>query len=135
MPNHATTKLNHRDGVTDMPLQNRMNPKGQLHSVKARGRLMGNRGQLHNEQQQILRPWKLQRWITCALEYQVVKRELMSPNSYTELFFLDEPTSSRHCWASRLTRRFASSRACQVKRRWPSCMRVTVTTAATAASR
>lgn len=76
-----------------MPLQNRMDPKGQLHAVKSRGTLMGNRGQLHNEQRLIVRPWKLQRWITCALEYAGIKRELMSPNSYTELFFLDEPTS------------------------------------------
>lgn len=77
-----------------MPLQNRMSPMGQLHSVKARGFLMGNRGQLHNLERQITRPWKLQRWITCALEYQGIKRNpLMAPNSYTELFFLDEPTS------------------------------------------
>ena len=76
-----------------MPLQNRMSPMGQLHSVKAKGLLMGNRGQLHNAEKQIVRPWKLQRWITCALEYQGIKRELMAPNSYTELFFLDEPTS------------------------------------------
>ncbi len=76
-----------------MPLQNRMSPMGQLHSVKAKGLLMGNRGQLHNAEKQIVRPWKLQRWITCALEYQGIKRKLMAPNSYTELFFLDEPTS------------------------------------------
>ncbi|KRW65475.1 MULTISPECIES: hypothetical protein [Pseudomonadaceae] len=76
-----------------MPLQNRMNPMGQLHSVKAKGLLMGNRGQLHNAEKQIVRSWKLQRWITCALEYHGIKRELMAPNSYTELFFLDEPTS------------------------------------------
>lgn len=76
-----------------MPLQNRMNPMGQLHGVKARGLLMGNRGQLHNAAREIVRPWKLNRWITCALEYQGIKRELMASNSYTELFFLDEPTS------------------------------------------
>ena len=76
-----------------MPLQNRMSPMGQLHRVKAKGLLMGNRGQLHNAQKQIVRSWKLQRWITCALEYQGIKRELMASNSYTELFFLDEPTS------------------------------------------
>lgn len=76
-----------------MPRRNRMSPMGQLHSVKAKGLLMGNRGQLHNAEQQIVRSWKLQRWITCALEYQGIKRELMAPNSYTELFFLDEPTS------------------------------------------
>jgi hypothetical protein len=77
-----------------MPLQNRMSPMGQLHAVKAKGLLMGNRGQLHNAEKQIVKSWKLQRWITCALEYQGIKRDpLMAPNSYTELFFLDEPTS------------------------------------------
>lgn len=76
-----------------MTMQNRMSPQGQLHAVNARGALMGNRGKLHNEHRQIVRPWKLQRWITCALQYQGIKRELMAPNSYTELFFLDEATS------------------------------------------
>lgn len=76
-----------------MPLQNRVAPTGKLHAVKDYGTLMGNRGKLHNDQQQITRPWQLQRWITCALEYAGIKRGLMSPNSYTELFFLDEPTS------------------------------------------
>ena len=76
-----------------MPLQNRVNPQGQIVIDKAYGTLMGNRGQLHNDQQQITRPWKLQRWITCEVKYAGIKRKLMSPNSYTELFFLDEPTS------------------------------------------
>lgn len=76
-----------------MTKQNRISPQGQLHAVNARGTLMGNRGKLHNEHRQIVRLWKLQRWITCALQYQGIKRELMAPNSYTELFFLDEPTS------------------------------------------
>ncbi|WP_435607220.1 hypothetical protein [Pseudomonas knackmussii] len=76
-----------------MPLQNRVDPTGQLHAIAARGTLMGNRGKLHDNQRLITHHWKLKRWITCALEYQGIKRELMAPNSYTELFFLDEPTS------------------------------------------
>lgn len=76
-----------------MPLQNRVDPQGKLCAIKAYGTLMGNRGKLHNNQQEITRRWHLQRWITCALKYKGIKRQLMSPNSYTELFFLDEPTS------------------------------------------
>jgi hypothetical protein len=56
MPNHATLQLLDA-GVPLMSLQNRMSPMGQLHSVKARGLLMGNRGQLHNAQKQIVRIW------------------------------------------------------------------------------
>lgn len=76
-----------------MPLQNRVDPHSQLQAVSARGTLMGNRGRLHNAEQQIVSQWKGRPWITCALYYKERKRELMAPNSYTELFFLDEPTA------------------------------------------
>ena len=76
-----------------MPLRNRADPHGQLHAVQARGCFMGNRGVLHNDNREIIRNWKLQRWITCALVHGDVKRTLMTPGAYTELFFLDEPTS------------------------------------------
>ncbi len=91
-----------------MSLQNRVNPQGQILIEKAYGTLMGNRGKLHNDKRQIIRPWKLQRWITCSVKYAGIKRKLMSPNSYTELFFLDEPTSyaagHRPCWDCRKAR-------------------------------
>ncbi len=77
-----------------MPLQNRVDPHGQLHAVSARGTFMGNRGRLHNAEQQIVSPWKIKPWITCALSFKGYQRgRMMMQNSYTELFFLDEPTA------------------------------------------
>ncbi len=74
-------------------LQNRVDPKGNIIKTPARGDWMGNRGLLHNEQQQIQRPFRLKAWITCILEFKGRKRSVMSPGLYTELFFLDEATS------------------------------------------
>jgi hypothetical protein len=74
-------------------LQNRVDPFGNLIKTRARGSWMGNRGILHNDQQQVLCPFKLKAWITCRLEFNGRKRQVMSPNRYTELFFLDEATS------------------------------------------
>ena len=78
-----------------MPLQNRVDPRSQLHAVASRGTFMGNRGRLHNTEQQIVSKWKVKPWITCGLSpFKDYKRPgLMMPNSYTELFFLDEPTA------------------------------------------
>jgi hypothetical protein len=74
-------------------LQNRIDPFGNIITTKARGFWMGNRGILHNENQKILRPFKLKAWITCVLEFRGRKRQVMAANRYTELFFLDEATS------------------------------------------
>ncbi|MBF0675103.1 hypothetical protein [Pseudomonas sp.] len=77
-----------------MPLKNRVDPHSQLHAVSARGIFMGNRGRLHNTERQIVRQWKGHPWITCALSFKDYQRPaMMMPNSYTELFFLDEPTA------------------------------------------
>jgi hypothetical protein len=54
---------------------------------------MGNRGILHDADGHITRPWVLKRWIVCVLEFGGRKRTVMKPNSYTELFFLDEATA------------------------------------------
>jgi hypothetical protein len=54
---------------------------------------MGNRGVLHSAHQELLRPFKLKAWITCTLEFKGRKRQVMAPDRYTELFFLDEATS------------------------------------------
>lgn len=43
-------------------LQNRVNPWGELCAVPDRGQLMGNRGILHNEHNDIVRPWKRKAW-------------------------------------------------------------------------
>ncbi len=76
-----------------MPLQNRVDPFGQIHAVAERGALMGNRGILHDDAQQIRRSHAHQNWVTCALAFKERKRELMAPHRYTELFFLDEATA------------------------------------------
>ncbi|NRF39579.1 hypothetical protein [Pedobacter foliorum] len=74
-------------------LQNRVTPFGNIIKTSARGSLMGNRGLLHNEKQEIKRPFKLTAWITCVLEFKDRKRPVMAPGQYTEFFFMDEATS------------------------------------------
>jgi hypothetical protein len=54
---------------------------------------MGNRGCLHDHQQQIVRPHQGKRWIFCRLQFKNWHREIMKPGHYTELFFLDEATA------------------------------------------
>jgi hypothetical protein len=76
-----------------MPLQNRVDPQGAIKRSSARGTLMGNRGVLHNNEREVTRQFKTKAWITCQLEFKGRQRELMSPGSYTELFFLDEVTA------------------------------------------
>jgi hypothetical protein len=79
-----------------MPLQNRVTPWGEIISTPARGTLFGNRGGcFHTEKQELLpvTRWKGNRWIACLLEFKGRHRELMQPNRYTELFFLDEATA------------------------------------------
>jgi hypothetical protein len=74
-----------------MPLQNRVDPFGNLIRSAARGTMMGNRGgALHDVEREIVRRYKSRRWITCVLEFRGRYRVVMSPNRYTELFFLDE---------------------------------------------
>src|SRR4051812_20933396 len=74
-----------------MPLQNRVDPFGAMFRTAARGTIMGNRGgAIHNEQREIVRPYKSRRWIACVLEFKGRQRVVMSPRLYTELFFLDE---------------------------------------------
>lgn len=76
-----------------MPLQNRVDPHGQLHAVPERGAWMGNRGILHDAEKRIVVPWRLKRWITCVLSFRGRQREVFAPHRYSELFFLDEATS------------------------------------------
>jgi hypothetical protein len=51
---------------------------------------MGNRGILHDSQRRLVRDWQVRRWIACRLEFRGRHRSVMTPGSYTELFFLDE---------------------------------------------
>ncbi|MGE0824024.1 MAG: hypothetical protein AB7G75_14460 [Candidatus Binatia bacterium] len=76
-----------------MPLQNRVDPWGQLHAVTARGTLLGNRGIIHNLAREIVAPWRIKAWITCQLTWRGRRRTVMQPGSWTELFFLDEATA------------------------------------------
>src|SRR5262249_39124126 len=73
-----------------------------------RGTFMGNRGVLHDDEGRIKRPWQLKRWLICVLEFRGRKRAVMTPNRYTELFFLDEATAlaagHRPCAECRHTR-------------------------------
>ncbi len=76
-----------------MPLQNRVDPFGQIIATPERGAWMGNRGLLHDAHQNIRRPYRLKAWLTCVLEFRGRRRTVMSPGLYTELFFMDEATA------------------------------------------
>jgi hypothetical protein len=76
-----------------MPRQNRVDPFGNLVAVEARGTLMGNRGCLHDETGEIVRRWTTRAWIACRLDFKGRRRDVMPPNRWTALFFLDEATA------------------------------------------
>jgi hypothetical protein len=76
-----------------MPLQNRVDPFGNLFRTPARGTMMGNRGGVLHANREIIRPHKSRRWIMCVLEFKDRHRIVMSERRYTELFFLDEATA------------------------------------------
>jgi hypothetical protein len=77
-----------------MPLQNRVSPFGELCALSARGLFMGNRGgRFHTDAKTLTRRrWASRQWICCVLEFKGRRRDVWS-HSYTELFFLDEPTA------------------------------------------
>lgn len=74
-----------------MPLQNRVQPTGEILAVPTRGLFMGNRGILHNDNKELgTARWRHKAWVTCSLSFKNRHREVMRPGTYTELFFLDE---------------------------------------------
>ncbi len=75
-----------------MPLQNRVTPFGDIIQTPERGAWTGNRGVIHKNKA-IIRPFRTTAWITCLLEYKNMRREVMTENRWTELFFLDEATA------------------------------------------
>ncbi len=78
----------------ERPLQNRVTPLGELVSDPARGLVYGNRGCLHDESGRIRRRYNGRRWIACRLEFRGwLRRPLLQPGRFTELFFLDEATA------------------------------------------
>lgn len=78
-----------------MPLQNRVMPSGDIVAASARGTMMGNRGgALHGPDRTLgHRRWVSRQWIACRLAFNGRHRQVMAPNRYTELFFLDEATA------------------------------------------
>ena len=78
-----------------MTLQNRVDPRGNLHAVDAKGTLMGNRGGRFHRDDQTLgrRRWAGNRWIACELAFRDRPPRHVWGSSYTELFFLDEVTA------------------------------------------
>lgn len=77
-----------------MTLRNRVTPLGELVADPARGLVYGNRGCLHADDGTIRRRFQVKRWIACQLEFRGrLRRPLLQPGRYTELFFLDEATA------------------------------------------
>jgi hypothetical protein len=77
-----------------MPLQNRVDPFGELFADPARGTFMGNRGgRFHTPARTLTaRRWASRQWICCVLAFKGRHRDVWG-RFYTELFFLDEPTA------------------------------------------
>jgi hypothetical protein len=77
-----------------MPLQNRVDPFGELFATPARGNFFGNRGGKFHRDDRTLesRRHVTRAWICCRLEFNNRHREVWS-SGYTELFFLDEVTA------------------------------------------
>ncbi len=78
-----------------MPLQNRVTPLGDIVATPERGLFTGNRGIIHDAGTRTLetRRWASPAWLICVLHFQSVRRTVMGPGSWTELFFLDEATA------------------------------------------
>lgn len=78
-----------------MPLQNRVDPWGQLHAHPSKASTrMGNRGILHDGNNQIVRPWAHKGWVSCLVSFKGIKRpKPFSVGNYSELFFIDEATA------------------------------------------
>lgn len=85
-----------------MPLRNRVDPFGEIHSVSDRGMFTGNRGIIHDPATKTLlkRRWSTKAWIICECQFQGRRREVMGAHNnprggagWTELFFLDEVTA------------------------------------------
>ncbi|MGB7260418.1 MAG: hypothetical protein WBD48_20300, partial [Pseudolabrys sp.] len=77
-----------------MPLQNRVDPFGELFATSARGTLFGNRGgRFHTDDKKLTsRRWVSRQWICCVLDFKGRQRDVWG-RYYTELFFLDEVTA------------------------------------------
>ena len=77
-----------------MPLQNRVDPFGELIATPARGMFFGNRGGKFHRDDRTLgkRRWASRQWICCVLSFKNRRHNVWGPG-YTDLFFLDEVTA------------------------------------------
>jgi len=90
-----------RKGRQIVPLQNRVDPFGDIHAGPWRGTFTGNRGVIHDPDTRTLlkRRWTTKAWIICVCEFRGKRRDVMGRNTpsgsagWTELFFLDEITA------------------------------------------
>ena len=98
------------------PLQNRVDPFGEIHATPERGLFYGNRGgRFHRDDQTLgASRWKSKQWITCLCAFKN-RRNVVFGRRYTDLFFLDEPTAlaagHRPCFECRRERALAFRRA------------------------
>ena len=75
-------------------MRNRVTPLGELVADPGRGLVYGNRGCLHDGAGRIRRRYNGRRWIACRLQFKDwLRRPLLQPGRFTELFFLDEATA------------------------------------------
>lgn len=78
----------------ERPFANRVTPWGEFRATAARGLFMGNRGVLHDAHGRLgAARWRHKAWLICKTDFKGRKREILAPNRYTELFFLDEATA------------------------------------------
>jgi hypothetical protein len=77
-----------------VPLQNRVDPFGELIATAGRGTMFGNRGgRFHRDDRTLgARRWASRQWICCVLSFKGRQRDVWG-RYYTELFFLDEVTA------------------------------------------
>jgi hypothetical protein len=77
-----------------VPLQNRVDPFGELIATFARGLFLGNRGGRFHRDDQTLgkRRWASRQWICCVLRFKN-RHHPVWRDRYTALFFLDEVTA------------------------------------------
>ena len=77
-----------------MPLQNRVDPFGELFADDSRGHYFGNRGGKFHRDDRTLgsRRYVSRAWICCLLAFKGRQRDVWG-RYYTELFFMDEPTA------------------------------------------
>lgn len=72
------------------PRRNRVTPFGDIEATSFRGTMMGNRGDLHDEEGNVTLRWRARRWICCTLEWLGGSVAFDTPGHYTPLFFHDE---------------------------------------------